>query len=404
MKQKQVGALFLGILLCLTSCVKAPVQKERTTKTLEVWYYWDSQTVQRNFRKMIQTFNNQHSDVEVVSKYVPDEDFKKQLALAIADGVMPAMAIVDSSDLLYFDSLEPLIDMSEIVDEDTYMDVAVDACRSEEGKIKGLPLGLNCLAFFYNEDLLEKANVKPPETLEEFALAATKLTSDKVYGCAFPSLQSEESIFCFLPILWGMGGSLDHINSENSRKAFDFLRQLSVQGAMSRDAVHMTLNDIEKAFVREELAMMFNASFVGPLLAEGNPKLRFKVAPIPTGDQKISVVGGEVLALMDTGDTAEAMEFARFMADPENMREYLDDLGYFSPRKDLLEWQAERDSYCRQCMGILETARPREFIPEWPKISMEITRVINQVILREDQEDTIEELEKKINKIRGGRP
>lgn len=97
---------------------------------------------------MIQTFNNQHSDVEVVSKYVPDEDFKKQLALAIADGVMPAMAIVDSSDLLYFDSLEPLIDMSEIVDEDTYMDVAVEACRSEEGKIKGLPLGLNCLAFF----------------------------------------------------------------------------------------------------------------------------------------------------------------------------------------------------------------------------------------------------------------
>lgn len=402
MKQRQMGALCLGIMLCLASCVKAPVLQAEESKVLEVWYYWDAQPVQHSFRELIQTFNDTHPDIEVVSKYIPDEDFKKQLALAIADGIMPAMAIVDSSDLLYFDSLEPLIEMSEIVDENVYMDIALDSCR-KDGSLKGLPLGLNCLAFFYNEDLLEKAGLEPPENLEEFAEAAVKLTSDKIYGCAFPSLQSEESIFCFLPVLWGMGGSLEHINSENSRKAFDFLRQLSIRGAMSRDAVHMTLNDIEKSFAKGELAMMFNVSLMGPLIQKENPQLRFGVAPIPTGDPKISVVGGEVLALMDTGCVPEAMEFARFMADPENMKMYLDDLGYFSPRKDLFDWQAQEDGYCQQFMGILQTARTREFIPEWPMISMEVADVINQVILREDQEDTLEQLEKKINKIQGGR-
>lgn len=402
MRWIRAGALCLGGILGLTSCVKAPVLHEQEPKVLEVWYYWDAQTIQHSFRELVRRFNAQHPDIEVVSKYIPDEDFKKQLALAIADGVMPAMAIVDSSDVLYFDSLEPLVEMSEIVDEEVYLDVALDACRKPDGDICGLPLGMNCLAFFYNEDLLEKAHVKPPESLEEFAEAAVKLTSDEVYGCAFPSLESEESIFCFLPVLWGMGGSLDQINSEDSRKAFDFLRQLSCQGAMSRDAVHMTMNDIEKVFVREELAMMFNVSLAGPLMQKANPGLRLGVAPIPTGEEKISVVGGEVLTLMDTGFVPEAMEFAEFMADPENMKLYLDDLGYFSPRQDLLDWQTEENSYCQEYIGILETARTREFIPEWPLISMEVSRVINLVILREDQEDTLERLEQKISKIRGG--
>lgn len=393
-----------GIALGIVSCVRAPVPEAPEPVKLEVWYYWDAQIIQNKFREMIDEFNDQHPDIEVVSRYVPDEDFKKQLALAIADGVMPAMAIVDSSDLLYFDSLEPLVDVSEFVDEDAYMDVALDSCRKADGSLKGLPLGLNCLAFFYNEALLEEAHVEPPETPEEFIEAAVKLTSDQVYGCAFPSLQSEESIFCFLPILWGMGGSLDEIDSEESRKAFDFLHQLSVRGAMSRDTVHMTLNDISRAFINENLAMMFNVSLMGPLIEKENPELRLGVAPIPTGDQKISVVGGEVLALMDTGMVPEAKEFVRFMADPENMRNYLNDLGYFSPREDLFDQQAEENEYCRQFMEIMKTARARDFMPEWPKISMEVARVINKVILQEDQEDTLEKLNIRLDEIRGGQP
>ena len=44
--------------------------------------------------------------------------------------------------------------------------------------------------------------------------------------------------------------------------------------------------------------------------------------------------------------------------------------------------------------------RVREFKPYWPAVSMAVADVINQVILEEDQEDTLENLEKKIETIR----
>lgn len=402
MKRRQAEALLLGIVLCITACMKAPVPDKREVKRLELWYYLDTQGIQSKVRKVIERFNSLHTDIEVVPKYIPEEDFKKQMALAIADGVMPPMAFVDAADLFYFDSLEPLVEMSEIVDESAYMDVALKSCRKEDGRLLGIPVGIICLNFFYNEDLLQQANVTPPKTLEEFAAAAVKLTSDKVYGCAFPSLQNEETIFSFLPVLWAMGGSLEHINSEESHRAFELIRWLSEQGAMSNDSVHMTMADIAKEFIKGNLAMMFNASLMEPLIRKENPQLHFAVDPLPTGEENICIVSGEVLVLMDTGNVPEAMEFASFLAEPENMKVYLDDLEYLSPRKDLLEWQAERD--VRNFTGNLKTARTRDYSSEWPMISTEVTKVINQVILGEDQEDTLEKLEEKISKIEGGKP
>lgn len=396
--------MVLAVALCVTACEPAPVYSEQKPKRLEIWYYWDSQSVQRSFRQMIQEFNDGHPDIEVVSKYIPDEDFKKQLALAIADDTMPALAVIDSADVFYFDSLEPLADLSELIDEEEYMDIALASCRKEDGTLIGLPLGLNCLAFFYNENLLERAGVAPPENLEEFQEAAEALTSRGVYGCAFPSIESEESVFCFLPVLWGMGGSLDDIDSEESRRAFDFLRQLSLNGAMSPNSIHMTLYDITRQFARGELAMMFNVSVMKYTIQQENPQLRMGVAPIPTGDSKVSVVGGEVLSLMDTEDAPEAMEFVKFMAEPERIRDYLDDFGYFSPREDLFEWQREHDSYCQQFQGILETARTRDFKKEWPLISTEVSRVLSMVLLHEDQEDTLEKLAQRLSQIQGGEP
>lgn len=66
-----------------------------------LWHYWDIPACQQTLSKLVKTFNASQDRITVEIKYVPDEDFKKQLALSMADGTMPDIAVVDSSDFRF---------------------------------------------------------------------------------------------------------------------------------------------------------------------------------------------------------------------------------------------------------------------------------------------------------------
>ncbi len=350
--------------------------------------------------KLVDEFNASHKDVEVMAKYVPDEDFKKRLALAIADGEAPDLAIVDSCDVQYYNAMKPLVDVSGQVEESQYLEAALASCHDENGRILGLPLGLNCLSFYYNESILQERGIEVPQDLDGFVEAAKRATSGNIYGCAFPSLQSEESLFCFLPVLWAKGGNITDVDSAEGREAFDVLRRLAKERGMSHRTVNMTLSDISKEFAKGNIAMMFSTSGRERQIWKANPGLNFKVAPLPTGEEKLTVIGGEVLTIVCSENQERSMEFVRFMAEPERIKSYLEDMMYLAPRKDILDWQTEKYPDQKKYAECLATGRVREFKPYWPAVSMAVADVINQVILEEDQEDTLEKLEKKIETIR----
>lgn len=401
-KDIRTAALLLSILwvMILTACGKEtqPPKPEKTT--LELWYYWDVSDTRQCLLRLVNIFNASQDEVQVEAKYVPDEDFKKKLALAIADGKAPDMAIVDSSDVQYYNYMKTLIDVSDYIDEEEYLDEALASCRGEDGEVLGLPMGINCLAFYYNRDILQQKNITVPENLEEFVNAAVRATGDNAYGCAFPSLQGEESLFCFLPVLWSGGGSVSNINSEAGKQAFDVLRQLVRKRGMSHRTVNMTLNDISKEFTKGNIAMMFSTSGREGQIAKENPELNFAVAPLPTGEGNVTVIGGEVLTVLCGEHEEQSVEFVKFLAEPERIKTYLSEFMYLSPRKDILDWQTKEYPEQKKYVEYLRSAKARDFTPYWPVLSMEIADTINQVILEEDQADALEQLEKRLESIR----
>lgn len=391
--------VILAVPMILEGCrsTQAEVKPEKTE--LELWYYWDVSDARQCLETLVEKFNSENEKLEIRLKYVPDEDFKKTLALAVADGTMPDLAIVDSADVQYYSSMGTLKDLTDCVDEEEYLEWALAGCRNEDGRYVGLPLGLNCLTFYYNTDILERANVKPPETLDEFLKAAKQVSSDSVYGCAFPSLQSAESIYCFLPVLWAMGGSMENLASEESARAFDFIHQLAADGSMSLSSVNMTLTDITREFANEKLAMIFAMSGSEKLIQEINPDIHFQVAELPNGKPPVSVIGGETLIVTSQTHAEEAEEFVRFMAEPEQIRKYLCGGGYLSPRKDVLEWQVSQDYSKQKYLTYLQNARSREFSPYWPSASLLIADVINQMILQENPPDALVQLAEEISRL-----
>ena len=394
----------LALLLCgvaaLVACapVKEPERKEKTV--LQLWHYWDREESRQCLAKLVQKFNDTHQDVEIQINYIADEDFKKRLVLAAADGEQPDLAIVDSSDIQYYDKAGILKDLSSEMKAENYLSRALISCRTKDGRLVGLPLGLNCLIFYYNKDILKQAGVGVPTTLEEFVTAAEAVTSDQVSGCAFPALQSEESSFCFLPILWNYGGSLAQIDSPAGRQAFGFLKQLAENRALSEDNVNMTISDIAWEFANGNIAMAFMTSGYENEIRKENPDLHFATTKLPCGENSITISGGEVLTVTCAEHEKAAREFVRFMEQPEQTELYLDSAGYLAARRDLLKKQVQTDPSKKAYWSYLKQAKLREIEPYWPSLSMEVAESINRVILGEDTQDELEQLSERISRIR----
>ena len=84
--RQAVLALLLCSVAALVACtpVKEPERKEKTV--LQLWHYWDREESRQCLAKLVQKFNDMHQDIEIQINYIADEDFKKRLVLAAADG------------------------------------------------------------------------------------------------------------------------------------------------------------------------------------------------------------------------------------------------------------------------------------------------------------------------------
>ena len=97
----------------LTGCQKEKETSVKPVQTLTLWHYLDSSASKQALLEIADTFNHSQENIQVEIQYVPDEDFKKHLALSMADGDMPELALVDSSDLNYFNAMQSFFNLTE---------------------------------------------------------------------------------------------------------------------------------------------------------------------------------------------------------------------------------------------------------------------------------------------------
>lgn len=375
----------------LIGCAKEKQTAVRKKEEITLWYYWSQSVNKKELLHLVDGYNRSQDRIEVVTQYVPDEDFKKRLALSMADGNMPELALVDSSDFKYFHAMEPFVDLTdEIEGIEEYLPEAKEAC-SIDGRMMGLPYGLNCTVLYYNKELLEKSGAQVPGTWQELLETAVSLSDEAHCGFAMPALQSEESVYSFLPLLWSMGGDVDSLDSKESRQAFHYLRQLTEEGAMSRQTINLTAGDLLRQFVEGNIAMMVNSTIMIDSIKNMNPYLKYGVTSLPTAEDGtgISVLGGEVFGVTRGEHQDAAIEFLKYISDRERMSGYMERSSYMAPRQDVLENQYKGDSLKRSMIELAKMARTREFSVEWPYISLIITNAMEEEIIGEKEEEEI---------------
>lgn len=404
-KTVAVFAVILAVTACFAGCAGKKAEGKTEKKIVEFWYYWDSTHNRRELRKLIKAFNEGQDKIEVEAKYIPDEDLKKRLALSIMDNNTPDLVLVDSPDFQYYLSMKgSFVDLTDKIDGlENYIPVSTAPC-TVDGKVYGLPFGVNCLAMYYNKTYFEEAGLTVPATWEEFAEAAAVLSENGRYGVAIPGIESEASVYSFLPILWSMGGDIDNLQSPESMRAFELIEWLCRDGAMSEQCISLNMGDLSIQFAEGNIAMMLhpNASLDG--LKEMNPDLDFGIAPLPAGDIPISVVGGEIFGVLKGENEEQAVEFLQYLSDKDRMEGYIDNFGFLAAREDILENQYEGDEQKEVFKEIFQTARMRDYSPNWPKISLELSKAVSKVMIGEQpKEQIIAEAAEAIKAVREGR-
>lgn len=375
----------------MAGCTKEERETEAKKENITLWYYWSQGYNKREMANLVDDFNSSQDEIEVITQYVPDEDFKKRLALSMADGKMPDLALVDSSDFKYFHAMEQFVDLTdEIEGIEEYLPEVKEACIVD-GRMMGLPYGMNCTVLFYNKGILEEHGVQVPQTWQELLETAVELSVEGRCGFAMPALQSEESVYSFLPLLWSMGGDVDTLDSKESRQAFHFLRQLTESGAMSKQTINLTAGDLLRQFVEGNIAMMINSTTMIDSLNSLNPYLKYGVESLPAAENgtRISVLGGEVFGVTNGEHKEAAIEFLKYISDKERMSSYMESSSYMAPRADVLEHQYRDNSLKRSMIEIIGSARTREFSVEWPYISNVITDAMEEEIIGEKDENEI---------------
>lgn len=396
-----LAAGILVFLLCITGCAKESVPKEPEKTEVVLWYYWDIGKIQRELANLIDEFNESQDRIIVRAQYIPDESFKKRLALSAADDKMPDLALMDSSDFKYMHGMKAFVDLTdEIPQLQEYFPQAVEPCTVED-RIYGMPFGVNCLALYYNKNMMEEAGCLPPENWEEFYDAAVKMTKEGVDGFAMSALQSEEAMFSFLPLLWSMGADVDTLNSPEGRQAFQLLVNLRDSGILRKQCISLTLSDLMKQFEAGNIAMMFNTSMaIGPI-REHRPDLEFGVVSVPSGEEEVTVSGGEIFGVTSGDHEKESIEFLKFLADKDRMAGYMDNFGLLAPIEEVQSRQYPTDEMQKKFIDYYKSARSREFTKMWPKISLVVTDTLSQVIIGEGTlDDILEEAAFNISEIR----
>ncbi len=396
---KKLLAMCLALALCLTMLAGCGNNEPTVTdpesaggseaaggettgaQEVELWYYWENEGHQVALQAAIDEYNASQSSHSVVAKYVPFADFKKQLSIGAVAEALPDMVILDSPDHASYASMGIFADLTGKIDVSAYYQGPVDSC-TYDGNLYGVLFGVNCLALFYNEDMLKEAGVEVPTTWTELQAAAEALSDDSRYGFAFSALQNEEGTFNFMPYVWSAKADYTNFNSEEGIKALTFVQDMVTSGAMSKECINWTQGDVMNQFISGNVAMMVNGCWQIPTMRSEAPDLNWGVSLIPMCDdgQYASAIGGENYAVIEGGNVDGAVDFLNYMMGEAVVTELMNAFGYIAGIDAIAQNQFDGDEDYLVFVEQMTYAKARGPHESWPSISDAISLAFNQVM------------------------
>lgn len=254
---------------------------------LTYWGLWEPASVMET---IIADYQKEHPNIKINYSQESPQDYRERLQSAFARGEGPDIFRFHNTWAPMLKSeLVPL--SAEVIKEENYYPVVAKSLKRLDESFYGVPLMIDTLAFFVNDDIFRAAGKTPPATWEEFQKAALELTVRDELG----RIQTAGAAL-------GTAGNIDHwsdiLGLMMLQNGVDMRKVDSTVGADGRnlgvDALTFytlfsrvykvwdeTLPPSTLAFAGGKLAMYFGPSWRILNIKEANPDLNFRVLPVP---------------------------------------------------------------------------------------------------------------------------
>lgn len=252
----------------------------------------------------------------------------------------------------------------EQVEKDVIREYQPDPKVDPEERIFGLPLALDTMALFYNQDLLDAAGIpNPPSTWSEFQSMTPDLTTydnngDPVqYGAAMGTSRNVERATDILSLLMMQTGA--NMTDERGRVSFHLIPEdFSYFPALNALEFYTDFANPTKevyswnedapnsfdAFANGQAAFFLGYSYHVPLLRTVAPRLNFSIAPAPqiAGAKEVNYANYWVETVAADSDVSDwAWDFILYAADEENVGSYLEGARKPAAHRNLISGQLD---------------------------------------------------------------
>ncbi len=373
MKLRKISLVFLALLVAGFGCKSLSAEEQAAVRPVTL-NYWTVFGDTDELKRMADEYKALHPHITVKIRQVRYDEFDSQFVNALADDVQPDIVSVHTRWLRAYQSrlatmpasvnISKIVQTSTITKEtqvltDTFTmptqeDLKKDwlAAVPEDAiignKIYGLPLSVDALGVYYNQDLLDKAGIaEPPQSWDDFVAAVKLITKIDKDG---KIVQSGASL--------GTGGNIDN--------SFDIVSALIAQngvtlatpqravgfasGIEKTGLTHPTLQALDfytnfarptkdvyswnadqsnafDAFARGKTGFYIGFAYDYERLKSRAPDLNFGVLPLfqlnKTKPANIANYWLETVVKKSKNQN-EAWDFIRFISSPENLKKYSD--------------------------------------------------------------------------------
>ncbi|BAU62993.1 extracellular solute-binding protein [Stanieria sp. NIES-3757] len=401
-------SLFFGCFVLLITSCQLQVQTNDNFVRITLWHGINPPENRDVFNELVANFNQSHPDIEVEALYIgqPDAQLPKIFAATVSEQPPDLLWFVAqiTGKLAQLDALLPLenwLNNSPIRQE---IDPAMLPSMELNGHILSVPFATNNAAIFYRPSLFEQAGInKLPETWEELKKVAQQLSKDTngdrridQHGILLSLGKGEWTVFTWLPFIYSAGGELLTDNQPNlvNQGVIEAL-QLGADLVQENLAI---LSAPERgyeldSFLGGSAAMQITGPWTLAQLQE--TKTDYGVFPFPANKTQAAVIGGENLFVFKTTPEREraCLKFLEYILSEEFQTNWALKTGYL-PINLKSQQSTEYQQFIAQnpvlevFLKQMKTARSRPIIPQYNRLSENLGRAIEAVLLGKETPET----------------
>lgn len=334
---------------------------------------------------------------------VPRADLHHTLTHAVADGQAPDLAVLDSVWVSEFAAAGFLRALEEI-DADwvrsehqvDFLPPLVNATRYE-GRTFAVSAVADVAGLWYRRRELDARGLAPPRTWADLLAVARTIADDGLpqpVAMAAGSKGGETTAYCLLAVLAANGASvLDErsvtLDSVATTQALVFLRRLVREQLLPAEAVGYDWNRPIRLLAQGHAAMSFGGSYEAASLAELLgvslddlwDHVGFTAVPAgPTGTPA-SITGTMVYGIFRQAAYPEgAMRLLQRVVAPDTLAHVARTTGRIPPRRTAIDLAAADSPFVERTAGILEHAVSRPATPLYPRVSGQLTAMLEGVL------------------------